>query len=369
MAMKSQWATVEGGISNTFPLSINRNTFWTSLRRGECYYQDHAEFEKRGALSYSAKPDKSPQNQLLDFSETVYDPNQQIDEFFAYGRYWKISPDDARVLVFSDIYFGEDDPAYDSGAGILFADDGDDPIILVAPDGDGQLFVIKRSCGYLIQNVNQDTGAWKKSAPDYSIGTVYPSPGYTNSVINGYVALVWDAMDGNARRHYLWNGKTTIELSDDVRELTDRDSSTAAQINWSKSLVIVGPFVYDLNNKRVFYFSGAFKASFTSRAFYENRYTPIVIYRMAFLTDGKQGEFDATLEYGQAADSLQKSKTFKVKITPQSKSRIRHVWYLDMPVLCRVWRIKIENLTGCSISQIDADASLADTPDADDGSQ
>lgn len=369
MAQKSRWSTIEGGIANTFPLSINRNTHWTALRRGEAYYQDHADHERRGTLRYVPKPIKSTQCTVKTFSDILYDANTQLTEFYAYGRYWKVNSATPNELLFSEIYVG--DPIdYAADNVIPFTDDGDDAILLIAADGNGKIFVVKRTCGYLLTEANADLSQWRKSAPDYGIGTINLAPSYSTAIINGALALCWDALESNARRHYLWNGSDVVELSEDVRSLSDTQLGvTLGEVNWAKSLVIFGPFVYDLNNKRVFYYSGATTASFISRAYYEASYRPITIYRMAFITDGKEGSFKATIEYGQADDNLQKTKTFTMRVTSNSKQRVRHVWNLDMPVLCRIWRVKIEELTGCAVVQIDADTSLADTPDVDDGTQ
>lgn len=367
MAQKSRWSTVEGGIANTFPLSINRNTHWTALRRGECYAQDHADYERRGTLRFAEKPQPSTQSFIKEFSDILYSADTQVTEFFAYGRYWKVNLEDKRELLFSEIYTGD---TIDFGAdnGILFATDGDDPISLVAVDGDGRIFIVKRSCGYVLTDMNLDITSWRVGAPNYGIGTIYTGCGYTTAVINKALALCWDALEGGARRHYLWDGDSVVELSEDVRTLTDAEGATTnGSVNWARNLVIFGPFVYDLNNKRVMYYSGKATASFTSRAYYEANYTPITLYRLAFLTDGKEGSFKATIEYGQADDNLQKTKAFTVKVTPNSRQRVRHVWNLDMPILCRIWRLKIEDLTGCAVVQIDVDSSLADSPDDDDG--
>ena len=369
MAVKSRWSTIEGGIANTFPLSINRNTHWTALRRGECFNQDMTDWERRGVLRYIPKPVKSPQNFTKEFKEFEFNPDTDIVEFYAYGRYWKVNLENLSELLFSDIYAGGD-PVYDPDAAISFIDDGDDPIRLVAASGDGKIYVIKRTCGYVIENANSDISDWRKSAPDFSIGTVHQGPSYTNAVYEGSILVCWDALEDGARRHYYWNGENAVELSEDVRGLTDQFGSvTTGEVNWAKSLLIFGPVIYDIRSKRVFYYSGAAKASFTSRAYYESSYRPITIYRLAFITDGKVGSFKATIEYGQSDDNLQKTKSFIVNITPQSRTRIRHIWNLDMPVKSRIWRLKIEDLTGCAISQIDADVAAEESPDVDDGTQ
>lgn len=369
MAVKSRWSTIEGGIANTFPLSINRNTHWTALRRGECYEQDMTDWERKGVLRYVPSPQKSNQCTIKKFSEFAFNPDTDIVEFFAYGRYWKINLESPAELLFSEIYLG-DEIIYDPESVILFTDDGNDPIRLVAADGNGKIFVIKNTCGYVLYDVNGDLSQWRKSAPDFSIGTSVEEASYTNALYEGSILLAWNAGENNARRHYLWNGNQVVELSEDIRGLTDKEIGvTSGLVNWAKNILLFGPFAYDIRSKRVFYYSGSSTASFTSRAYYEASYRPITIYRLAFITDGKEGSFTATIEYGQSDDNLQKTKAFKVVITPQSRNRIRHVWNLDMPVKSRIWRLKIDGLTGCAISQIEADAATEASADVDDGTQ
>lgn len=369
MAQKSRWSTIEGGIANTFPLSINRNAHWTALRRGECYAQDMTDWERIGVLRHIAKPVKSTQCVTKQFSSFAFNPEVNIVEFYAYGRYWKVNLAAPNELLFSEIYLGGD-IVYDPDAAILFADDGEDPIRLVAPDGNGRIYVIKRNSGYLLTDVNADISQWRKSAPNFAIGTIHEGPSYTNAIYNGSVLVCWDAGESGARRHYLWNGTNVVELSEDIRGLTDADSSVdLGFVNWAKNVLLFGPFIYDLNNKRVFYYSGEATASFTSRAYYDANYRPVTVYRMAFITDGKQGSFKATIEYGQSDDNLQKTKAFIVKVTQNSRNRVRHVWNLDLPVKTRIWRLKIEDLTGCAISQIDADVAVEASPDVADGTE
>lgn len=369
MAVKSRWSTIEGGIANTFPLSINRNAHWTALRRGECYAQDMADWERRGVLRYVPAPTGSSQCVTKRFSEFLFNEQTDIVEFYAYGRYWKVNLKDQRELLFSEIYLGGD-IIYDQDAAILFADDGNDPIQLVAPDGNGRIFVLKANCGYLLTEANADLSQWRKSAPNFGIGTNHEGPSYTNAIYKNGIVVAWNAGESNAQRHYIWDGTNVIELSEDIRGLTDAEQSVkTGAINWAKNLIIFGPFVYDLNNKKVFYYSGEAAASFTSRAYYEASYRPVTIYRLAFITDGKEGSFTATIEYGQSDDNLQKTKSFVVKVTKQSRNRVRHIWNLDMPVKSRIWRLKVEGLTGCAISQIDVDAAAEDSPDVDDGTQ
>jgi len=380
LATNSQWVTVEGGITNTFPLSLNRTAYWTALRRGECYDQDMTSRVRRGVLSFEAAPQPSTQFFVKQFVETVRNEDTQIKDVFFYGRWWKV---DGTRLVYSPL--GREEPVYgrervvvrtstgevlereitDVIDSVNFIEDSDDPIRLVATDGSGRVFVIKSKCGYVLDNANQDPSVWRKSAPEFSIGTVHEGPSFTNAILNGKMYLVWDGAGEHGKRHYQWSGNGSgIELSEDIRELTEADQlTTTAAINWSQQLVLVGSVCYDMNARRIFYYSGQPTASYTSRPFYDPLYRTQTIYRMAFITDGRAGSFDAVLEYGQAPDDLQKTRAFKVRIKDSAKNRFRHLWNLDMPVIGRVWRIKIDNLVGCSISQIDADIAINRNPD------
>lgn len=364
MAQNSQWSTVEGGITNTFPLSINRTAYWTSLRRGECYYQDMTDRNRRGVLSFEAAPQASSNFFLKRFVETVGDTGSQLNSFFAYGRWWRVNLTDQSKLEYTPL--GLNQPDFNTNVGVVdFIEDSDDPIRLVATDGDGRMFIIKRGCGYTLEGANQDPSVWRKNAPEFSIGTVHEGPSFTNALLNGSLALVWDGGGEHGKRHYLWSGRGAgVELSEDIRELTEADVlTTTASINWSQQLILAGSICYDMNARRIFNYSGATTASYTSRPFYDSMYRMQTVYRLAFITDGKAGSFDANLEYGQAPDDLQKTRSFKVRIKDSAKNRFRHIWNIDIPILCRVWRINIDNLVGCSISQIDADVAINPNPD------
>jgi len=363
MAINSQWSTIEGGITQTFPLSINRTAYWTALRRGECFYQDMTDRNRNGILSFQGDPKPSPNYFTKQFVETVTDTSSQVDAVFFYGRWWKVAVNFKTRLYYSDL--GRPTADFSNGKYIDFVEDSINPIQLIATDGDGRIFVIKSTCGYTLDNANQDPGIWRKSAPEYSIGTVHEGPSFTNAILNGALMLVWNGAGEHGNRHYQWNGRGAgVELSEDIRELTEGDKLTSlAAINWSQQLVLIGATCYDMNARRIFNYSGATTASYTSRPFYDPMYRMQTVHRLAFITNGKEGSFDAQIEYGQSADNLQKSKIFKVQIRPSTANRFRHIWTLDIPVLCRVWRVSIKNLVGCGISQIDADVSLNDSPD------
>jgi hypothetical protein len=363
MSINSQWVTVEGGITNTFPLSINRTAYWTALRRGECYYQDMTNRTKRGVLSYEPAPNPSPNFFVKRFVESVGDVGSQLDAAFFYGRWWRISLTTPTKLEYSDL--GKDKADFTNKKFVDFIEDSSDPIRLLATDGDGKIFVIKSGCGYTLEGANQDPSVWRKNAPEFSIGTVHEGPSFTNGILNGSIMLVWDGNGEHGKRHYQWTGRGTgAELSEDIRELTEADQlTTTSAINWSQQLVLVGSVCYDMNARRIFYYSGQPTASYISKPFFDSMYRMQTVSRMSFITDGKAGSFDAILEYGQAPEDLQKTKAFKVRIKDSAKNRFRHVWNIDLPCLCRVWRIKIDNLVGCSISQIDADISINRNPD------
>lgn len=379
MAVNSRWATIEGGITQTFPLSINRTAYWTALRRGECFYQDMTDRNRNGILSFQGDPKPSSNYFTKRFVQTVTDTASQVDAVFFYGRWWKVN---GSSLIYSDL--GKPTPDFtktyptlivngnvqqsvtvDNSLFVDFIEDSSDPIRLIATDGDGKIFVIKSNCGYTLDNANQDPGIWRKSAPEYSIGTVHSGPSFTNAILNGALMLVWNGAGEHGNRHYQWNGRGAgVELSEDIREITEGDTLTElAAINWSQQLVLIGATCYDMNARRIFNYSGATTASYTSRPFYDPMYRMQTVHRLAFITNGREGSFDAQIEYGQSADNLQKSKIFKVQIKQSTANRFRHIWTLDLPVLCRVWRVSIKNLTGCGISQIDADVSLNDSPD------
>ena len=365
MTINSQWATIEGGITNTFPLSINRTAYWTALRRGECYYQDMTSRNRRGILSFESAPNASSNCFVKTFVETpeqVANTNNQLYSFFAYGRWWRASE---TRLVYSPL--GLATPSGFAGF-ISFADDSSDPIKMLATDGDGRIFILKRTCGYMLDNANQDPSVWRKSAPEYSIGSVNDGTVFSNAILNGSIATVWDGGGEHGNRHFTWSGRGAgVELSEDIRGLTESDTITQfATINWSQQLILIGSVCYDINAKRIFYYSGASTASYTSRPFYDSMYRVQTINRLAFIIDGKDGTFDAEIEYGQSADNLQKTKAFKVSVKGSTKNRFRHIWTLDLPIICRVWRVSIKNLQGCSISQIDADVSVNKNPDFED---
>ena len=109
MAQNSNWATIEGGVTNTFPLSINRETYWTALRKGECDYQDMTTRDYRGVFSYGTKPSASPEFFIKDFrfKEDITDTNTQTEAVFHWGRWWRINPTTKYRLEYSKLDLDE----------------------------------------------------------------------------------------------------------------------------------------------------------------------------------------------------------------------------------------------------------------------
>ena len=362
MAVNAKWTTIEGGLTNTFPLSINRTTYWTALRRGECDFQDMVQRVQRGILSYEQTPLPSPECfvKILDSTLSGELPDA-VNSVSHYTRKWTV---EGTLLKYGPIGGADPDQS------INFNDDGDNSIRLVAFASNGTVFVLKNNCGYSITGTNLATDNWVRSSPNYGIGTdlargVIDNTCYTtNAIYENSVLLVFN------KRHYLWNGEgSPVELSSDIRGIAEDLDVRSGLINWLEELLFVGPIAYDLREKRVFHYSGANVSRITTRPYYAPDYRPLTIYKMAFICDGREGSFDASIEYGQSADNLSRTKTFRVTIRKNSKQRFRHLWILDLPIVCRVWRVRIENLTGCGIAQIDAYSSASTSPDDADGTE
>ena len=184
----------------------------------------------------------------------------------------------------------------------------------------------------------------------------------------GNAAVTWSA-GASGYRHFLWDGRgDAIELSRLVRNYASAPSAAVSPaVNWARNLILFGSLVYDMENRRVFYYSGLSKGSLTTRPYFHINFHPVLLTKLAFFCNGKSGSFKATVEYGQAADALQSSKSFVVNVTDTTKARFRHVWTLESPIRCRVWRLKITELTGIGITQIDAATAIDDGPDGYDG--
>ena len=138
---------------------------------------------RNGILSFQGDPKPSPNYFTKQFVETVTDTSSQVDAVFFYGRWWKVAVNFKTRLYYSDL--GRPTADFSNGKYIDFVEDSINPIQLIATDGDGRIFVIKSTCGYTLDNANQDPGIWRKSAPEYSIGTVHEGPSFTNAILNG----------------------------------------------------------------------------------------------------------------------------------------------------------------------------------------
>ena len=366
--MAFQWAILE----DNFPASVNRAVEWVQLKNHECRDQDHCAYERDGALAYADKPVTSSAFTARQFIPPEADPptDFQCKSVWAYGRWWRISPDAEYPfrMEYTDVgqsaatefvVYGYDD----------FNQDGDDPIRMIAPDGDGRWFVLKEKCGYTLLNANGSSTNFRKTAAHYGVGNSNPGQWYSNAVIAGNVVTMWTCAGTTKPRHFMWNGAVdgATELSANVRPLAEGQSENVrCEINWARNLVIAGPLVYDLEMKRCYYFSAANTASFTSRPYRQAHYVPVTVSKFAFICTGKSGQFNATMEYGQAEDDLQQVKAGTIKITDQTKNRFRHVWELPTPVTARVFRIKIDGLTGTGITQIECLSELGGSPDSPD---
>jgi hypothetical protein len=357
MPAKVQWATTEGGMAQGFPLSLNQSTDWLSLRRGECYQQDHVSTERDGVMEYGKAPPGS--SDIFYYNVVRYDtPEEDLQANEIQGwewdqKYW-IEAEEGKDLV-AGPSFGSTTKTYKLSGG---------KIRMVVEIGEWKMMILKEDRAFVF-----DAREQFMTTPYFGIGTSNEdSVLYTNAVWYGNAILVWKA-GGTEYRHFMWDGKgPAVELSRLVREYAAQPSGwVAPTINWSRSLIIIGKLVYDMEYRRVFYYSGSTSASLTTRPYYHVHFHPILISKMAFFCNGKSGSFKATIEYGQSQDKLSKSKSFTVNITDSTKSRFRHVWVIDNPIRCRVWRLKIENLTGVGITQIDACSAIDDTPDSYDG--
>lgn len=356
MPGKPQWATIEGGMAQGFPLSINQSVDWMSLRRGECYAQDQIDAERDGIMRYSVAPVGSSD---IFYKEVVrYDtPEDQLGPNQIQGwqwdqKYW-IEPEDGEDLV-AGPSFGNATSTYPLSGG---------KIKMVVEIGEWRMMIVKADRAFVF-----DASEQLMSVPYFGIGTDNDNVLYTNAVWYGNAVLVWKA-GGDKFRHFLWDGRgPAVELSRAARDYAGEPSAwIAPTINWSRGLIIIGKLAYDMENRRVLYYSGNTSASLTTRPYFHAHFHPILLTKLAFFCDGKAGSFKATIEYGQSPDRLQKSKTFVVNITANTKTRFRHLWTLDAPVRCRVWRVLITDQTGIGITQIDALSAIDDGPDSWDG--
>lgn len=368
MPTRATWSTIE----DAWPQSINQSVDWINLRRGECSAQDHLSFTLDGPMKYSDAPKVSSSFVAREF----VDPNQDGDlgtnrckRVWAYSRWWRINVFKPYRFEYSDL--GEADAEQFTPVGYFdFNQDGDSEIHLVVPDGAGTWFVLKSLCGYTISNANGAVDNFKQSSAYYGIGNSNAGLWYSNAVISGNVLTTWDCGGASGMRHFMWDGNSgAAELSRNVRDLAAKQGDVRCAADWSQNIVIVGKLVYDLDLKRVYYFSGAKTASYTTRAYHHKQYLPLTVYKFAFITTGVYGSFEAIMEYGQVADDLEKTRVFKVVINETSRNRFRHVWMLDNPVTCRAFRLNISNLTGTGINQIEILSEASENADGMDDAQ
>lgn len=359
MPAKVQWATVEGGMAQGFPLSLNQSADWLSLRRGECYRQDQVNPERDGLMEYVAAPTASQgifYKKFVDATIATDDLAQdQINYLEFNGIYYWIDPNTGAHLKYGT------QPAVDMFTHTMSGD----KIKMIVEMGDNRLLVLKSDRGFI---VSVDPDNLRHSTAFYGIGSSNEDPLYTNAVWYGSALIVWNG-GGSGFRHYMWDGRSTpVELSRMVREYASEPAKAVQPvIDWTRNLLIFGSVVYDMQYKKVFYFSGNTSASIITRPYYHVHFHPIMLTKIAFFCNGKSGSFKATIEYGQSQDKLSKSKSFVVNITDNTKTRFRHVWTVENPIRCRVWRLHIEELKGVGITQIDACTSIDDTPDSYDG--
>lgn len=368
MPTRATWSTLE----DAWPQSINQAVDWINLRRGECSIQDQLSFALDGPMKYSESPKVSSSfvaREFVDPAESGDLGTSRCKRVWAYSRWWRINVFKPYRFEYTDL--GEAESETFAAVGYFdFNQDGDSPIRLVVPDGEGRWFVLKYSCGYTISNANGAVDNFKQSSAYYGIGNSNTGSWYSNAVISGNVLTTWDCGGSTNMRHFMWDGNSgAAELSRNVRTLSAAQGEVRCSADWSQNIVIAGRLVYDLDLKRVYYFSGADTASYTTRAYHHKQYLPVTVYKFAFITTGASGSFEATMEYGQVEDGLEKTRTFKVEINDRSKNRFRHVWMLENPVTCRVFRLSIANLTGTGISQIEVLSESSENADGMDDAQ
>lgn len=362
MPAKTQWATIEGGMAQGFPLSLNQAADWLSLRRGECSAQDMADYEVDGILRYAATPSASSgffSKKFVAYDKPTGDLAQDEINFLTYnGNSFWIEPDEGKNLV----YNGGATPSA-GGATTVTLSGG--TIKLIVEMGDSRILILKDDRGFVF---DMDPNELLISTPYYGIGSSNEGVKYSNAVWNGNAALTWSA-GSSGYRHFLWDGRgEAVELSRLVRAYaSEPPAPIMPAVNWAKNLIIFGNLVYDMEYKRALYYSGKTSCSLTTRPYYHVHFHPVLLTKLAFFCNGKSGSFTATIEYGQAQDRLQRSKTFKVNVTDATKTRVRHVWTIENPIRCRVWRVVISDLVGLGITQIDALTAIDDGPDSYDG--
>ena len=354
--MSYQWVTLE----NTFPPSINRAAEWIRLRNGECYDIDMIDVDQDGVFRFATKPEASSAYVMKTMLRTpVPSPgDSEINHFFAYNRWWRIAKDVGYRLEYTALTDGTD-------PGLSFIAEGyddykqsdDTDIKMVVPNGEGKMYVLKANSGFVLSSCMGASTSFEKSREFYNIGVTSDSVVYSNAVIGGMVPVAWNGGGAHGIRHYMWEGGDgTTELSRMVRDISeDGEDSDVAKINWSSNLVIFDTLVYDLSTRKIAHYSGNDYATLITRAFVQPNLNPVRLPRLCVMTTGRTGNFDVTIEYGQAYDDLSSTRTKKFRVTKSMENRFRHEVLLETPITTRAFRIRIENLTGeIGVFQIDA---------------
>lgn len=352
--MSFEWVTLE----DKYPLSLNSETHWLSLVRGECSDQDMSSYSKDGIFRYSEKPKPSPQFILKQFTNDEGELDAtKARSVYAYGRYWRpqIAGDKPYRLEYTAIT--DSTPSEFVVAGYQdFNEDGDGRIVMLLPWPEGNWVVLKEKCAYILYNANGDGSNMRKSYANYGMGCCNAGSWYSNAVIGGNVVATWNDGGSTKPRHYMWGGRGgAVELSRRVRAYAEAKSAdTVCYVNWAENLVIADDLVYDVATNKVYRFSGAGFATLLTRPYKEAHLRNITLQRLAFITDGALGTIKCTVQYGQAEDALKNSDVFEIKITDSNRDKIRHLWTLVKPVTMRVFRLKVEAHGSIGLTQIES---------------
>lgn len=351
-----EWVTLE----DKFPLSINRETHWLQLVRGECSDQDMSSYSADGILRYAAAPKASPQFLSKEFVDQEGElPEGKARSIYAYGRYWRPQPGSAGSKPFRLEYTAIMDNTPDDFTVEGYQDfneDGDGRIVMLVPWPEGNFVILKEKCAYILYNANSGGDSMRKSYANYGMGCCNAGSWYSNAVIGGNVVATWDDGGATNPRHFMWDGRNgASELSRRVRVYSEAQSKdTACSVDWAENLVLAGSLAYDIARNRVYRFSGAAACTFITRPYHEAHFRNVSLSRLAFITDGQLGEFTCVVQYGQAEDALNASETFKVKITNANKGKVRQLWTLPKAITARVFRLSLSITGSVGISQIEA---------------
>ena len=119
--------------------------------------------------------------------------------------------------------------------------------------------------------------------------------------------------------------------------------------------------VYDLDKKRVLYFTGTGEAALTTIGYHDAFFRMISLVGLAFTVEG-DGSFDVYIERVERDESVSQLAYKKVKVTGGDQGQLRYEWNFDDNIRTRVYRLRIENMDGVSIIQIDAKSALSEGP-------